>query len=244
MNKLFFILIFCGFSSFDLYSQEILETWQIPPYTVQLVKYENITEDVGIRIYPQGKAKSHYQAFEITNDSLNFERSGHIRVSNDSTKLYLIEVPKPRNPEGLMGQDVTINLATKSAQSTPIMKPIWLWQVMDSAVLVRLSDDSTQRLVIKMTDAIQWIGKDQTMTLRYKYIPTEWKAPNIPNYKALLYQGNKTHEILFYSNYYIMDGYVYSTRGGLAQASGFGEGFWNSNLKLSAQEREKGNGDQ
>jgi hypothetical protein len=242
MNKLFFILLFCGFSSIYLFSQEIVKSWQIPPYTVQLVKYENITEDVGIRIYPQGKAKSYYQVFEITNDSLNFERSGHIRVSNDSTKLYLIEVPQPRNSEGLMGQDVTINLATKTVQNTPIMKPKWLWQDMDSAVLVRLSDDSTQRLVFKMTDAILLFGRDQTMNLKYKYIPTEWKAPNIPNYKALLYHKNKRQEILFYSNYYIMDGYIYSTWGGMGQARGYGEGFWNSNIYLLEQERKNQNG--
>ncbi|MEY5000534.1 MAG: hypothetical protein RLZZ211_570 [Bacteroidota bacterium] len=239
MNKLFFNLIFCGISSIYLYSQEILKTWQIPPYTVRLVKFENITEDVGIRVYPNGKAKSYYLVFEITNDSQNFEISGHIRVSNDSTKLYLIEVPQPRNSEGLMGQDVTINLATKTVQSSPIMKPKWLWQDMDSAVIVRLSDDSTQRLVYKMTDAILLFGTDQTMTLRYKYIPVEWKAPNIPNFKVLIFQKDKFHEILFYSNYYIMDGYVYASWGGLGQARGYGEGFWNSNIYLKEQEKEK-----
>lgn len=239
MNKLFFNLIFCGISSIYLYSQEILKTWQIPPYTIRLVNFENITEDVGIRVYPNGKAKSYYQVFEITNDSLNFEISGHIRVSNDSTKLYLIEVPQPRNSEGLMGQDVTLNLATKTVQSSPIMKPKWLWQDMDSAVIVRLSDDSTQRLVYKMTDAILLFGTDQTMTLRYNYIPAEWKAPNIPNFKVLIFQKDKFHEILFYSNYYIMDGYVYASWGGLGQARGYGEGFWNSNIYLKEQEREK-----
>jgi hypothetical protein len=239
MNKLFFNLIICGISSIYLDSQEILKTWQIPPYTVRLVKFENITEDFGIRVYPHGKAKSYYQVFEISKYSLNFERSGHIRVSNDSTKLYLIEVPQLRNSEGLMGQDVTINLATKTVQSSPIMMPKWLWQDMDSAVIVRLSDDSTQRLVYKMTDAILLFGTDHTMTLRYKYIPAEWKAPNIPNFKVLIFQKDKFHEILFYSNYYIMDGYVYANWGGLGQARGYGEGFWNSNIYLEEQEREK-----
>ncbi|MEY3968352.1 MAG: hypothetical protein RL137_1257 [Bacteroidota bacterium] len=225
-------------------AQEIVKKWQINHYTVQLVKYENITEDVGIEIYPQGKAKSYYQVFEITNDSLNFERSGHIRVNKDSTKLYLIEVALPRSSEGVMGSDVTIDLATNSIQSTPIIKPQWLWQDADSAILIRLSDDSTQRLVPKMTDAILLFGRDQTMNLRYKYIPSEWKVPNIPNYKVLIYQKNKQQEILFYSNYYIMDGYVFATWGGLGQARGYGEGFWNSNIYLREQERKKNDGDQ
>jgi hypothetical protein len=234
------VILSCHF----LFAQEIVKAWHVEPYTVQLIKCENISEDVGIRIYPQGKAKSYYQFYEITNNTQNFERSGHIRVSNDSTKLYLIEVPQPRNSEGLMGQDVTINLATKTVQSSPIMKPKWLWQDADSAVLIRLSDDSTQRLVPKMTDAILLFGRDQTMNLRYKYIPSEWKVPNIPNYKVQIYQKNKQQEILFYSNYYIMDGYVFATWGGLGQARGYGEGFWNSNIYLREQERKMNDGDQ
>lgn len=238
------LTLFVILSRHFLFAQEIVKTWHVEPYTVQLIKCENISEDVGIRIYPQGKAKSYYQFYEITNNTQNFERSGHIRVSNDSTKLYLIEVPQPRNSEGLMGQDVTINLATKTVQSSPIMKPKWLWQDADSAVLIRLSDDSTQRLVPKMTDAILLFGRDQTMNLRYKYIPSEWKVPNIPNYKVQIYQKNKQQEILFYSNYYIMDGYVFATWGGLGQARGYGEGFWNSNIYLREQERKMNDGDQ
>lgn len=243
MKNVFTLLIFIIFSHFKACSQYVLKSWQIPPYTVQLVSYENISEDVRIKLYPKGKVKSCHQVYEITNDALNFERSGQIRVNKDSTKLYLIEVPKPRNSGGLMGNDVTLDLLTSMVHSSPISKPKWLWQETDSAVLVRLSDDSTQRLVIKMTEAILLFGRDQSMNLKYKYIPTEWIAPNIPNYKVLLYQNNKLQEILFYSNYYIMDGYVYSTWGGMGQARGYGEGFWNSNIKLREQEREKQHGD-
>lgn len=241
--KLVLTLLF-NLCSLFLFAQEIVKTWHVEPYTVQLIKYENISEDVGIKIYPQGKAKSYYQVFEITNNTLNFERSGHIRVNKDSTKLYLIEVALPRSSEGVMGNDVTIDLATNTVQSTPIIKPKWLWEDADSAVLVRLSDDSTQRLVPQMTDGILLFGRDQTMNLRYKYIPSEWKAPNIPNYKVLIYQKNKQREILFYSNYYILEGYVFATWGGLGQARGYGEGFWNSNIYLRKQERKKNDGDQ
>jgi hypothetical protein len=36
-----------------------------------------------------------------------------------------------------------------------------------------------------------------------------------------------------------MDGYVYASWGGLGQARGYGEGFWNSNIYLKEQEKEK-----
>jgi hypothetical protein len=235
MNKLFFAFIFYCFSSTLLFSQASIKTWEIPPYSVQLVKYENITEDVGIRIYPQGKVKSYYQAYEISKNDNNFQLSGHIRVNKDSSELKFIELENPRKTEGILGLDVTINLKNKTVINRPISKPKWLWQATDSAILIRLSDDSTQLLHRKMTDGIQLVGRDNTMNLRYKYIPTEWRAPNMPNYKVILYQNDKFLEILFYGNYYIMDGYVYSTGGsGLAQAKGFGEGFWNANNKLAS----------
>jgi len=240
MNKLFFVVIFYCFSSTLLFSQAYIRTWEIPPYSVQLVKYENITEDVGIRIYPQGKVKSYYQAFEIYKNEINFQLSGHIRVNKDSTELKFIELENPRKTEGILGLDVTINLKNKTIINTPISKPKWLWQATDSAFIVRLSDDSTQLLHRKMTDGIQLVGRDNTMNLTYKYIPTEWRVPNTPNFKVILYQNNGRHEILLFSNYYILDGYVYSTGGsGLAQANGFGEGFWNANKKLVSGVKDK-----
>jgi hypothetical protein len=158
--------------------------------------------------------------------------------------MNFIDLGTTRNLTGVLGHYVVLNLCKNNLELKSIEKPSWLQSTIDSAQIICLSSDSTQSLHPKIIESILLFGWHQTMNLNYYYFPEEWKAPNIPNYKALLYQGNKTHEILFYANYYIMDGYVYSTRGGLAQASGFGEGFWNSNLKLSAQEREKGNGEQ
>ncbi|MFM1853451.1 MAG: hypothetical protein RL164_769 [Bacteroidota bacterium] len=239
--KIFTILYLCSLLPFSkVFSQDTIKIWQIPPYEVQLVSYENIREDVGIRIDQQGKVKSYYQAFEISKNEINFQLSGHIRVNKDSTELKFIELENPRKTEGILGLDVTINLKNKTVVNTPISKPKWLWQATDSAFIVRLSDDSTQLLHRKMTDGIQLVGRDNTMNLRYKYIPTEWRAPNTPNFKVILYQNNDRHEILLFSNYYILDGYVYSTGGSsLAQANGFGEGFWNANIKLVSGVKDK-----
>lgn len=240
--KLHVLVLFILFNRVMI-AQEAIKSWNIDPYTIQLVKYENITEDVGIRIYPQGKAKSYYHLFDISKNSSNFQLSGHIRVNKDSSKLTFIELEKPRKTEGILGYDVLINLQAKTLKINPISKPRWLWEATDSALIIRFSDSSTQLLSPKMTDIIQLCGRHESMNLHYNYIPEEWKPPYVPSYKTILYQGNKNYEILFYANYYIMEGYVYSTGGGGALASGFGEGFWTANFKVIDQERKK-NGDQ
>ncbi len=226
-----------------LIAQEAIKSWNIDPYTIQLFKYEQITEDVGMKIRPYGEIRSYYHLFDISKNSSNFQLSGHIRVNKDSSKLAFIELEKPRKTEGILGYDVLVNLQAKTVKINPISKPKWLWEATDSALIIRLSDSSTQLLSPRITESIQLFGKHESMNLHYNYMPEEWKPPYVPSYKTILYQGNKNHEILFYTNYYIMDGYVYSTRGGLAQASGFGEGFWTANLKVIDQERKK-NGDQ
>ena len=112
-------------------AQEAIKSWNIDPYTIQLFKYEQITEDVGMKIRPYGEIRSYYHLFDISKNSSNFQLSGHIRVNKDSSKLAFIELEKPRKTEGILGYDVLVNLQAKTVKINPISKPKWLLKVFE-----------------------------------------------------------------------------------------------------------------
>ena len=216
-------------------SQELLRKWQIPPYTVELYRYEQVREYGGIDIEairnPQTQKTAYYTSHQILKNEQQTAVSGHIRISKDSCQLNFIDLGSTRNLTGVLGQDVVLNLCERTIQSLPIEKPNWLSTPIDSAFIKDLQTGTIHRLHPKMNDAVRIFTTHEYTVLVNKYIASEWKAPYLPRYEITLYQGKKRHEILFYYDRFIIDNYIYSSGNnqGTTEAD---KHFWESNLKL------------
>lgn len=232
--SLLFCILFLLLTS-EYKSQELLRKWQIPPYTVELYRYEQVREYGGIDIEairnPQPQKTAYYTSYQILKNEQQTAVSGHIRISKDSCQLNFIDLGATRSLTGVLGQDVVLNLCERTIQSLPIRKPSWLSTPVDSAFIKDLLTGTVQRLHPKMNDAVRIFTTHEYTVLVNKYIASEWKDPYLPRYEITLYQGKKRHEILFYYDRFIIDNYIYSSGNnqGTTEAD---KHFWESNLKL------------
>lgn len=231
--------IFLAFVYFKLnaavFGQEIIKSWEVPPYEVQLIRYEQVKDNGGIDIdqikHPRESAPNYHTTFSVFQDGKAINGAAHIRVSNDSCELNFIDLGAQRNLTGVLGHDITLNLCTKKKIDKLIEKPSWLLISIDSAFIKDLVSDSVQKCHPKMNEALKIFTTHQYTVLRNKYIPSEWKAPYQPRYQITVYQGAVQHEVLLYYDMYIIDGYLYSA-GNNQGTQAEDLHFWQSNLKL------------
>lgn len=225
--SLFFTTAFFG--------QNLLNKWEIPPYTIELYRFEQVQDNVGIDIDAIRNQRSPSKVFHSTYNILKNGKptniSGSIRTSKDSCQLKFIDLGVTRSLNGILGQDVTLFLCSGLLTSVPIQKPEWLHIPIDSAFIKDLQTDTTKRLHPKMNDALRIFTTHDYTVLINKYIPSDWQAPYLPRYQITIYQGNSKHEVLLYWDRYIIDNYIYS--GGNNQGTTAADlHFWESNLKL------------
>lgn len=237
MNAALHICIFYLFLTPPIWSQDLLNKWDIPPYTVELYRVEQVQEYYGgidfdaIR-NPQPQKKAYYTSYHLLKNGQPTTVSGHIRISKDSCQLNFIDLGVNSSLTGVLGQDVFLNLCENSIQSKPIEKPSWLSTPIDSAFIKDLQTDSIQSVHPKMIEAVRIFTTNNYTVLQNKYIPSEWQAPYLPRYQITIYQGKAKHEVLLYWERYIIDNYVYST-GGSYGSTEEDKHFWLSNLKLN-----------
>lgn len=237
-----FLLLFTSFFFLVLhvFGQDLLKKWEIPPYTVELYRYEQVRVYCGIDIEairnPQPKKTAYNTSYQILKNGQQTVVSGHIRISKDSCQLNFIDLGTTRSLTGVLGQDVVLNLCNNTIQSKPIEKPSWLSTPIDSAIIKDLLTDTVQRLHPKMNDAVRIFTTHEYTVLINKYIASEWKVPYLPRYQITLYQGKNRHDILFYYDRFIIDNYIYSSGNnqGTTEAD---KHFWESNLKLLQRDR-------
>jgi len=221
----------------QLQSQDLLNKWDIPPYTVELYRVKQVQEyyggiDIDAIRNPRPQKKAYYTSYQILKNGQPTNVSGHIRISKDSCQLNFIDLGVNRSLTGVLGQDVFLNLCENSMQSKPIEKPSWLSTTIDSAFIKDLQTDSIQSVHPKMNEAIRIFTTHNYTVLQNKYIPSEWQAPYLPRYQITIYQGNAKHDVLLYWERYIIDNYVYSS-GGSYGSTEEDKHFWQSNLKLN-----------
>lgn len=231
--------IFLAFVCFKLnaavFGQEIIKSWEVPPYEVQLIRYEQVRENGGIDIEqirnPKATPPNYNTTFAVFQEGKAINGAAHIRVSKDSCNLNFIDLGQQRNLNGILGHDIFINLCTNKLIDKPIEKPSWLYAPIDSAFIKDLNTDSLSKCHPKMNEALKIFTTHQYTVLRNKYIPSEWKAPYQPRYQITVYQGAAQHEVLLYYDMYIIDGYLYSA-GNNQGTQAEDLHFWQSNLKL------------
>lgn len=216
-------------------SQALLKTWHIPPYSIELYRFEQIQDYGGIDIEairnnrPQKKA--YYTTYHILKNGLPTTISAQIRTSKDSCQLNFIDLGTTRNLTGILGHDVMLNLCKNTLELKPIEKPNWLSTSIDSAIIKDLQSDSVQRMHPKMNEALRIFTTHEYTILNNKYIASEWQDPILPRYQITLFQGKTQHEVLLYYDRYIIDNFIYST--GSNQGTRAEDlHFWESNLKL------------
>jgi hypothetical protein len=232
-----FLLLFTSFFFLVLYTsgQDLLKKWDIPPYSIELFRIEQVQEYGGIDIEanrnPRLPQKAYYTSYQILKNGQQTILSGHIRTSKDSCQLSFIDLGTSRNLTGILGEDVVLNLCENTIQSKPIEKPNWLSTPIDSAFITDLQSDSVQRMHPKMNEALRIFTTHEYTVLNNKYIASEWQAPFLPRYLIILFQGKTRHEVLLYYDRYIIDNFIYST--GSNQGTRAEDlHFWESNLKL------------
>lgn len=231
--------IFLAFVYFKLnaavFGQVIIKSWEVPPYEVQLIRYEQVRENGGIDIEqirnPKASPPNYNTTFAVFQEGKAINGAAHIRVSKDSCNLNFIDLGQQRNLNGILGHDIFINLCTNKLIDKPIEKPSWLYAPIDSAFIKDLNTDSLSKCHPKMNEALKIFTIHQYTVLRNKYIPSEWKAPYQPRYQITVYQGAAQHEVLLYYDMYIIDGYLYSA-GNNQGTQAEDLHFWQSNLKL------------
>ena len=243
MKAALLVCIFYLFLTPPIWSQDLLNKWDIPPYTVELYRVEQVQESYGgidldaIR-NPRPPKKAYYTSYHLLKNGQPTTVSGYIRTSKDSCQLNFIDLGPNRSLTGVLGQDVFLDLCKGTLQSKPIEKPSWLSTPIDSAFIRDLQTDSIQSVHPKMNDAIRIFTTHNYTVLQNKYIPSEWQAPYLPRYQITIYQGKAKHEVLLYWDRYIIDNYVYAT-GGSHGSTEEDKHFWQSNLKLLLRDQLK-----
>lgn len=233
-----FLLLFTALFLFDphVFGQDHLKKWDIPPYSIELYRIEQVQEyyggiDIESIRNPRTPKKAYYTSYHILKSGQPTTISGYIRTSKDSCQLNFIDLGLTRNLTGVLGHDVVLNLCENTIQSKQIEKPSWLSTPIDSAFIKDLQSDSVQIVHPKMNEAIRIFTTHNYTVLQNKYIPSEWQAPFLPRYQITVYQGKAKHEVLLYYDRYIIDNYIYST--GSNQGTRAEDlHFWESNLKL------------
>jgi hypothetical protein len=233
-----FLLLFTSFFFLVLHAfgQDLLKKWDIPPYSIELYRIEQVQESYGgidieaIR-NPRPPKKAYYTSYHILKSGQPTTISGHIRTSKDSCQMNFIDLGTTRNLTGILGHDVVLNLCKNTIELKPIEKPNWLSTPIDSAIIKDLQSDSVQRMHPKMNEALRIFTTHEYTVLNNKYIASEWQAPFLPRYQITLFQGKARHEVLLYYDRYIIDNFIYST-GSNQGTSPEDLHFWESNLKL------------
>lgn len=240
MKRFIFLAFVCFKLNAAVFGQEIIKSWNFPPYEVQLIRYEQVRENGGIDFeqikHQRECAPNYHTTFRVFQDGKAINGAAHIRVSKDSCELNFIDLGAQRNLTGVLGHDISLNICTKNIIDKLIEKPSWLLISIDSAFITDLVSDSVQKCHPKMNEALKIFTTNNYTVLRNIYIPSEWQAPYKPRYQIILYQGNTQHEILLYYDRYIIDGYVYSA-GNNQGTQAEDVHFWKSNLKLNQREQ-------
>lgn len=242
MNSKWHYTFISLFFTSAFFGQNLIKKWEIPPYTIELYRFEQVQEYGGIDIEAIRNQRTPINVFHTTYNILRNGKptiiSGSIRTSKDSCQLEFIDLGVTRSLNGILGQDVTLFLCSGLLTSVPIQKPAWLQIPIDSAFIKDLQTDTTKRLHPKMNEALRIFTTHDYTVLINEYIPSEWQAPNLPRYQITIYQGKTKHEILLYWDRYIIDNYIYS--GGNNQGTtAADQHFWESNIKLLQMDAQK-----
>ncbi len=230
---------------------QIIKTWKIDSFQVELIRIEQARVDVGIHYHVP---PSYFTMFEIKKNNLPITiGGGGIDVSKDSCVISFLELPKDRVKNGIVGHTYKINLCKSEISSQKVIKPQWTISAIDSMTITPLDSviynqyNPWQPILVphfnlgkpvklhhKMVEGFLIFFNDAYLTASLK--PTDFSKPYNPTFEFTLYLGEKSVSINYYWGRFLVDGFIFG--GGSRNGGGSGSDelkFWEANLTLINQ---------
>lgn len=232
---------------FDGYSQ-IIKTWKIDSFQIELIRIEQARVDVGIGYHVR---LSFFTMFEVKKNNLPITiGGGGIDVSKDSCVISFLELPKNRVKNGIVGRTYRINLCKSEISSQKVVKPQWTLNAIDSMTITPLDSviynhyNPWQPIIVphynmgkpvklhpKMVEGFLMFFNDAYLTASFK--PTDFLKPYNPTFEFTLYTGEKTVSLKYYWGRFLIDGCIYGGGSAYGGATGSDElKFWEANHRL------------
>lgn len=226
-------------------NSQTLKTSTIDSFQVNLIRYENVYETVGI--VPLEKPSTFFSLIEIRKHGKLVSMGGNYSLSKDSCTIKFFELSEPRIKNGKVGTFYTLGLRTKKIDAKTISKPSWNYNDISNATIRPLDSLYYNPYNQNEPFVIPNFERGEKMALHPKmiegfliffndcyiiapYYANEFPAPHNPHFEINLTYNGIEKSVLMYWGRYIVDGYVYTGEGSFIEPSDLR--FWEANLKL------------
>ncbi len=226
---------------------QVIKTWEIDSFQVNLIRYEQVKENVGIFPIDRSSAKAYYSLIEIRKHGKIVSMGGNYTLSKDSCTIKFFELPEPRIKNGKVGTYYTLGLCNKKITAKTISKPTWNYNEISNATIRPLDSLYYNPYNQNEPFVVPHFERGEKMSLHPKmiegfliffnasyiiapYYENEFPAPHNPHFEINFTYNGIEKSVLLYWGKYIADGYVYTGEGSFIEPSDLR--FWEANLKL------------
>ena len=228
-------------------NSQIIKSWTIDSFQVNLIRYEQVQETPGIFPIDRPSAKAYNSLIEIRKHGKLIKMGGNYSLSKDSCSLSFFELPDPRIKNGIVGAFYTLDLCNKKITVKRISKPTWNYNEISKATIRPLDSlyynpyNQNEPFVVPHFERGEKVALHPKMIegfllfFNYCYIlapynKNEFPAPHNPHVEINFTYNGQEKSILLYWGKYIADGFVYTGEGSFIEPSDLR--FWEANLKL------------
>ena len=247
MSARIFLTVFWIIIHASVCSSQVVKTWTIDSFQVNLVRYEQVQDTPGIFPIDRTSARSFYSLIEIKKQGKLVTLGGNYSLSKDSCFLSFLELPSPRIKNGKVGTFYTLGLCNQKITAKTVSKPTWNYNEISNATIRPLDSlyynpynqnvpfnvlnynaGKKTALHPKMIEGLLVFFNATYLVGPYR--SREFLAPHNPHFELnFTYKGEEI-SVLMYWGRYIVDGYVYSGEGSYIEPSDLR--FWEANERL------------
>lgn len=237
---LFLIIVFNS-------NSQIIKSWTIDSFQVNLVRYEQVQGTAGIFPIDRPSATAFYSLFEIRKHWKLITLGGNYSLSKDSCVIKFFELPEPRIKNGKVGTFYTLGLCNNKITAKTISKPTWNYNEVSNATIRPLDSLYYNPYNQNEPFVVPHFERGEKMALHPKmiegfllffnesyiiapYNEGEFPSPHNPHFEINFTQNGIEKSVLLYWGKYITDGYVYNSGDSFIEP--FDLRFWEANLKL------------
>ncbi len=237
-------LLIIFLSNYSLFGQ-VIKTWEIDSFQVNLIRYETVHESQGI--FPLVKPSRFNSLIEIRKHGKIVSMGGNYTLSKDSCTIKFFELPDPRIKNGKVGTFYTLGLCNKKITAKTISKPTWNYTEISNATIRPLDSLYYNPYNQNEPFVVPHFARGKKMALHPKmiegfliffndcyiiapYYENEFPAPHNPHFEINFTYNGQEKSVLLYWGRYITNGFVYNSGGSFIEPSDLR--FWEANLKL------------
>ena len=224
---------------------QILKTWDIDSFQVNLIRYEQVQETGGI--FPLEKPSTFYTLIEIRKHGKIVSMGGNYTLSKDSCTIKFMELPNPRIKNGKVSTFYSLELCTKKISAKTISKPTWNNNEIRNVTIRSLDSlyynpyNQNEPFVVPHFERGEKVALHPKMIEGFllffnacyiiaPYNKNEFPAPYNTHFELNFTYKGEEKSVLMYWGKYIVDGYVYTGEGSYIEPADLR--FWEANLKL------------